>query len=493
MPSSYAIEAFLLQFDDSVRQTPGRVRVTLILSLLTVGAQAEPLALPQLIERARISDARVKESEAQLRYFRAKYDEARWAWFPRVDSYFLAAGPSPEARNDGLGGPPTTSGTLMYDLDFGQPGVMLRAGAETVLPIFTFGKLDALEAAGKKAVEAGEALKARAQDETELQVSQAYFGYCLALSGKSIIADTAKRLDEAQATLERLRKQQSEQVTQMDVYKLQFYRQQLEVQLLAAEAGAKFALAAIRLLIGAQPGEQVDVAAVLLDEPSGTLLPLETYSAMASETRPELKAVAAGLGAREQEVLIRERMFLPDFGVAGFFRWAWSSSATRQLSPFAYDPYNDLSAGVALVARYQWDFPQKAIQLEQARAEYEKMLHQQELLRAAVRLETEKAFGEVESALGRSVKLALAEKHARRWSTAAFTAFDVGTGDTRELVDAFTALAASAAQKSQAFHDVKVSLRALSRAVGQRVELAPIQSSMALPRTLAPETLRNPR
>ena len=28
------------------------------------------------------------------------------------------------ARNDGLGGPPTTESTLMYDFNFGTPGVM---------------------------------------------------------------------------------------------------------------------------------------------------------------------------------------------------------------------------------------------------------------------------------------------------------------------------------------------------------------------------------
>ncbi|MCA3012686.1 MAG: TolC family protein, partial [Myxococcaceae bacterium] len=349
-----------------------RAPLSMLLLLAATGALAAPLTLGDLVERARKNDARVRESQAQLAWFRAKYDEARWAWFPRVESYVAVAGPTPEARNDGLGGPPLTRATLMYDLDFGQVGVQFRAGAEAVLPIYTFGKLDALEAAGAKGVQAGEALAVRAADEAELQVSQAYWGLSLARAGLGVIDETVKRLDDAKATLERLRGLDSEQVTQMDVYKLDFYRQQAEVQRAAARQGEAFALAAIRLLVAHPPSEPLEVATEALPEPRGALDSVDALLEQALAHRPELKAVEAGVAAREQEVLLRERMFFPDFGIAGFARWVWTTSATRQRSPFAYDPYNDLSAGLALVSRYTWDFPQKSALLDGARAELDK-------------------------------------------------------------------------------------------------------------------------
>lgn len=444
--------------------------VTLILGGSAASAAA-PLTLPELIERARKNDHRVRESQAQLQWFRAKYDEARWAWFPRVESYVAVAGPTPEARNDGLGGPPRTPATLMYDLDFGQVGVQFRAGAEALLPIYTFGKLDALEAAGAKGVEAGEALAARAADEAELQVSQAYWGLALARAGASVIDDTLKRLDEAKATLQRLRALESPQVSQMDLYRLDFYRQQAEVQRTAARQGEGFALAAIRLLIAAPADEALEVTTAGLPDPRGQLEPASALLEQAFTHRPELRAVEAGVAAREQEVLIRERMYYPDFGIAGFARWVWTTSATRQRSPFAYDPYNDLSAGLALVSRYTWDFPQKSALLDAARAELAKMRAQRDLLKAGVQLELEKAWGETAAALVRVEKQTLAERAARRWATAAYAAFDLGTGETRDLVEAFTALATASAQRAQAQHDVQVGLKAISRAVGQPVLL----------------------
>lgn len=457
-----------------------RAFVALILIAPALAA-AEPLTLPVLIERARANDHRVKEAQAQLQVFQAKYQAAKWAWFPAIDSYVAFAGPTPEATNNALGGPPTTKASLMYDLDFGTPGVTTRAGAQGVMPIFTFGKLDALEEAGKKGVEAGEALEARAEDEAELQVSQAYYGYCLAQSGARVAKETLEKLDDARKTLERLRAEESEQVTQMDVYKLDYYRGLVQAQQVAAENGGRFALAAIRLLIAAKPDEVIEVVEDRLDGNDGTLPPLDSFLATAQQFRPELKAIAAGIGAREQEVLIRERMFYPDLGIAGFFRWAWTTNTTRQLSPFAYDPFNDLSAGLFLVASYKWDFPQKSAALAESRAELHKLQHQRDLLASAVAMEIEKAWGDTQAGLVRGEKLAQAERDARRWATAAFTAFDIGTGDTRELVDAFTAYATSSLQHAQADYDVKIGLRTLARAVGTRVELLPPSTPVKAP------------
>ncbi len=450
----------------------------LILFLFFVSStviEAAPLTLPQLVEMARANDHRVKEAQAQLRYYRSKYDEARWAWFPRMDTYFMIAGPTPEARNDGLGGPPTTEATLLYDTNFGQPGVMFRAGAEAMLPVYTFGKLDALEEAGRHGVNASEAMTVSARDESQYQMTQAYYGYCLAMTMKGLIDDMQKRLDDAESSLKRLREEGSEQVSQMDLYKFGYYRQQAEVQRVQAENGAQYAMSAIRLLVAAAPNDTLEIAVEELTPLEGELASSNQYVIDAAEHRPELRALASALLAREQEVKIREAMYFPDFGIVGFFRWAWTSNATRQKSPFAYDPYNELTAGVGLGMRYQWDFPQKSIQLEQARAEYEKLEHQRNLAGAGVKLEIEKAWGEASLALKRSDRQGEAEKNARRWANAAFTAFDLGTGDTRELIDSFMAYAQSSAARMQALHDTRISLAALTRAVGREVRLDPKQ------------------
>nr|WP_095983236.1 TolC family protein [Melittangium boletus] len=432
------------------------------------GAESrEPLTLERLVERARSQDARVEEARAELRRFEALLRQANWAWFPKFETRVGLGGPVPEARNDGLGGPPTTEASLEGDFKFGRMGVTAFAESTAVLPLYTFGKLQALKEAAKQGPVIGKALQSRAEDEAGFQAAQAFFGYQLARSGLAQLDETSKRLEDAAAQLRELLDAKSDQVSRMDLYKVGFFRKQLEARRAQAEQGQRLALAAIRLLAGVPEGEPVEVAEFEL-EPEDEVTPtsLDEALSMAEEKRPELAGIAAGVIAREKEVFIRERGFFPDLGLAGFLTLRYTSSATRQRDPFAFDPYNDREAGVGLVARYTFDFPVKQAQLDQSRAELDKLKAQQRLLQAAIRLEVTKVHGELMMALERARALSQAEREARRWATAAFSAFDLGTSGTRDLIEAFTALAQASADRAQSWHDFQVARAGLARAMG---------------------------
>ncbi|QRK14039.1 TolC family protein [Archangium violaceum] len=427
----------------------------------------EPLTLEQLVQRARKQDARVEEARAELRRLEALLRQARWAWFPKFETTIGAGGPIPEARNDGLGGPPTTEASLEGDLRFGRMGVTAFLESNAVLPLYTFGKLRALEKAAEQGPVIGRALKARAEDEAGFQAAQAFFGYQLARSGLAQLEETSKRLEDAAQRLQEMLKAKSEQVSKMDLYKVGYFRNQLDARRLQAEQGRQLALAAIRLLAGIPPGEPVEVVEVDL-EPEGEVTPptLEESLAAAEQKRPELAGITAGIVAREKEVFIRERSFYPDFGLAGFLTLRYTSSATPQRDPFAYDPYNEREVGVGLVARYTFDFPTKQALLDQARAELDKLKAQQRLLQAAIRLEVTKTHGELVAAWQRAQEFAEAERDARRWATAAMTAFDLGTTGTRDLIEAFSAYAQSSADRAQSWHDFQVAQAELARVTG---------------------------
>ncbi|WP_375759513.1 TolC family protein [Corallococcus exercitus] len=426
-----------------------------------------PITLAQLVARARTQDARVAEATAELRKFQALHDQARWAWFPRFEITLGAGGPVPEARNDGLGGPPTTEASLEGDWNFGKVGVTVFSTGNAVLPLYTFGKLSALEKAGSQGPIVGAALRERARAEAGFQAAQAYYGYQLARAGLKQLEDVSKRLKDAGDKIDALLKEDSDQVSKLDTYKLGYFRQLVESQRATAMQGEQFALTAIRLLASAGPDEQVEVVEEDLPLQGDVNVPdLESSLKLANERRPELKAIAAGIIAREQEVLIRERSYYPDLGLAGYYDIRWTSSATRQRSPFAYDPFNDRTAGLGLVIRGTFDIPIKDAQLEQARAELDKMHAQEQTLKAGIRLEVTQVQSQLAAAYARAKSFSEAEKNAKRWATAAYAAFDLGTGDTRELVDAFTALAQASAERGKSWHDVRVGLASLARVTG---------------------------
>ncbi|MBN1205009.1 MAG: TolC family protein [Myxococcaceae bacterium] len=425
------------------------------------------ITLEQLVESARRTDARVEEAEAELRRLQALQRQAHWAWFPKFETVVGFGGPVPEARNDGLGGPPTTEATLEGDWNFGTLGVTVRGEIDALLPLYTFGKLSALEKAGDQGPIIGAALRERARDEAGFQAAQAFYGYQLARSGITQLEETAKRLDDAAQRINELLAEESAQVSRMDTYKVNFFRQVVAARRSEAVQGRALALEAIRLLANVRPGEPLEVTAVALPLEEEFAPPsLDKALATAEQHRPELVAIQAGIAAREQEVIIRERAYYPDLGLVGFARFAYTTNATPQRTPFAYDPYNDRTAGIGLAARGTFDIPMKNAQLAQTRAELDKLKAQQRLLQAAIRLEVAKVHGDLVTALARAKAFTEAEKNARRWSTAAYAAFDLGTGDTRELVDAFTALAQASADKAKSWFDVRVGIAALDRVTG---------------------------
>lgn len=426
-----------------------------------------PLTLEQLVQRARKQDARVEEARAELRRLEALLHQARWAWFPKFETLVGAGGPIPEARNNGLGGPPTTEASLEGDWKFGRLGITAFIQSNAVLPLYTFGKLQALEKAAEQGPIIGKALQQRAEDEAGSQAAQAFFGYQLARSGLKQLDDTSQRLEDAAKQLQKMLDEKSEQVSKMDLYKLGFFRKELEARRAQAEQGQQLALAAIRLLANIPAGEPVEVAEMEL-EPEGEVKPptLEEALATAEQKRPEIAGIAAGIIAREKEVFIRERMFYPDIGLAGFLSLHYTTNATPQRDPFAYDPYNEREAGVGLVARYTFDFPIKQAELEQSRAELDKLKAQQRLLQAAIRLEVTKTHGELLAAWHRAEALRDAARDARRWATAAMAAFDLGTTGTRDVIESFTAYAQSSADLAQSWHDFQVAQAELARVTG---------------------------
>lgn len=408
-------------------------------------------------------------AEAQLRVFRAKYGQAAWFWFPKIETFVTVAGPMPEARLKEPRTDPTqiTDASRLYDLNLGQVGVMVRVDASAVVPIFTFGKLTALKEAAEKGVVVGEALRDRARAEAAYQAAEAFYGYQLAREIDSDLTDAAASLADAKKKLQRMIQAQSTQVTPLDVHKVEFVEHDVAARQAEARNGRELAIAALRLLAGVGDGEPFAVADEALVAPAIELRPAHRYVEVAGLARPEVRLAAAGLAARERLVLIHERLFFPDLLLTGLFAFSHTTSADVMVNPFFRDRYNQLDGGVGLTARFTFDVPMKLALLEEAMAERDKTAAERTLLHKAIGLEVRKVVGDLGEALGRFKSHEASERSARRWATGAIGDFDVGLTDTREVIESVAAKAIAGAQKMKAIYDALVAVAALERAIGQ--------------------------
>jgi len=422
----------------------------------------QPLSSERIVELAQKNDKRVQALREQLSVLEAKQQEARWAWFPKFETSFSMAGPVPEARNDRLGGPPTTQASYLYDWDWGTLGVALRANMSTVLPVYTFGKLSALREMAAHAVGLGHSLELRAKEEIRLQTLQAYWGFQVARQAKASLEEGQKRLEEVERLLQHMEKAGSLQVTRADFFKLKYYKNLLASRQGEIEAGRQWALAALEAMAGfaVLPVEED------IPEPEGELPSVEESTALALGARAEVRTLEEGMRLRKAEVRLAQSQFWPDVGVFGFARWAWASNTTRQYSPFAYDPFHESSAGLGLTVRMTFDIPQKLARFQQAQGELRKVQREREAAQAALKVELSKLLGELKGIQMRAQSLEASEREARRWAMASATAFELGTGETRDVFDAYLAWLSVSAEKLKAWSEFQLGLAALERAVG---------------------------
>ena len=441
------------------------VLISFFSAALVLASAAEapsPLTCEQIVALALSNDKRLQVMREQLSILEARRQEARWAWFPKFETSFAMAGPVPEARNNGLGGPPTTQASYLYDWDWGTLGLSLRANMSTVLPVYTFGKLSALREMAAHAVGLGHTLELKAQEETKLQTMQACWGFQVAQKAKASLQEGQKRLDEVERLLRQMEEAKSPQVSRADFFKLKYYRGLLDARLGDVEAGQQLALAVLEAMAGAPVMPELQD----IPEPEARLPSVEECVELALEARVELRGFEEGVRLRKAEVKLSQSQFWPDIGVFGFVRWAWTSNTTRQYSAFAYDPFHESSAGIGLVARMTLDIPQKVARFQQAQGELRKTQREREAAQAGLKVELKKLLGELQGIQMRAQSLEASEREARKWALASVTAFEVGTGEARDIFDAYLAWLSVSSEKLKAWSEFQLGLFALKRAVG---------------------------
>ena len=229
-----------------------------------------PLTLHDLQDRARKNDPRAQQAVAQLENAQGKRDEANWAWFPNFATTAYVAGPTPEHRLLGPDGgdnnpnptDPTqlTPGSMGTGIFHGELGVVAHVDVQGVLPIWTFGKLTAGKEAGKHLVLATESLLQRVRDQSAFDTARAYWGYQTARNADASVQKIRDRLADAKKTAAQLLAEKSDQLGKSDALKLDYLAEEIEAQHVRAVKNRDLALTALRLLIGVQPQEQVDIA-----------------------------------------------------------------------------------------------------------------------------------------------------------------------------------------------------------------------------------------
>jgi outer membrane protein TolC len=423
------------------------------------GDEPKPLPLAELTRLAAESYPSLRAARHAIDAAQAKLDEAKVSPFFQFEA------------TAGATIAPSASGTPIYSQDSQLPlsnewRPIFRVGVEGALPLYTFGKLRGAWHAAEAGVRAAEERPDQARAELERNVRRAYFALQMALDLQQMIREGRGKLDQAIDQLDKRLEQDDTGVDPMDRYRLQAASAEVDARGSEATRLERSSRAALRTLTGL--GE-VRVPVCPIEPVSVELRPARHYVDLAADHRPELVRLQAAIRARQAQVQVQRGQYYPDLALAMRASYSYGPGITDQENPFIQDNANFQSLGAGLVARWSLDFWGNVHRVRRAEAQLAELRAKADEARRGVRLEVQTTYEKAKDARRRERAWDRGEQKTRQWFVAAAQAYQIGTLEPKELIDAIKTYFTNRFEHLKAIRDFNTAIAELERVTGSNL------------------------
>jgi outer membrane protein TolC len=427
-------------------------------------APAEDPALPPDVRGFSVQEAvswalehnpAMAAADADIEVYDAKLFQAWSAYIPRakVKSLFTVM---PGSRGDAFTG---------Y-VDFEDWGPFIRVEIEFGMPIYAFGKLEALRDLARAGIDVAKGKRRVVMAEIVYQTKRAYYTWQFTREVQAVLDDGRTYLEKAKRRLEDMEMRDDPEYDQIDMLKTRVYESDIRARELETDKGAFMAREGLVAILALPRGSALRLTDEQLQPVGLEILPIERYLAVAEQWRPELEAARAGIRAAEHNVDLRIARMLPSIGVVGNYTFAWSPVADDQQSPFSIDPYNTNGGGAALGIEWELDIGQKIGEFDEAKAGFVKAKNEVEFAKSKLLFEVQETWKELTR---QSELIEINEKAmraARGWLIAKSDLYDAGFAELQDVVDALLEFYKRKLGYMEAIYNFNIATAELSRRVG---------------------------
>lgn len=448
-----------------------------------LGKGSNRLTLPELWELTERRNPAISAGRETVRSARYTRDEQKWlrlpsgeftgylSWSPKVScKTYDPAGQLGMLFAKAPGQCLETDGVLNLqndDLRNYLPiyGALVRLDLRVVQPLYTFGKLDAALKLGEVGVTLAQAQADGARADIQVSLVRAYFGLKAARAALFSVKEGQEQINKWVAQMDRDLESGKTNFTEIDLLRLKVTESVVQVQAVDAERIIASALAAVRYL--AQDAN-VDVAEDDLQLWGREEHELGYYLDSALRYRPELRTLrATGDGARLYKKL-RIAELLPDFALVGNFNYGLASGIQDSVNAFD-NHFNYIGVGLGLVMHLNLDFGPKAARLQKAIADVNVFEARRREALGGGALEIERQYNDLREAQKRLAASEQAERRARGWLQGIKQNIDVGTAESRDMIEALRTFFEQHIAVLRAINDVNVQAAVLRRLCGLEV------------------------
>ena len=460
-----------------------RIFVIPFLCVLVVGgcasgaaAQSAPdtvrVTLTEAVQKALDVSPEVDRRRAQQRFAEARRDRAEANRFLTDVSLDIASSFAPGLDNV----PPGTPDDELYldpnvtnDWSLGALRPFGRAEIVARQPIFTWGELSGSIDAARHGVDVESARVEQQALTVAARTGEIYYNLLLTQALARLAERTDEVVDRAKKEIQRLLDEGDESVDQADLFQTRITEEEVKRRTIEVEQNRKTAHSALRRQLFLPDGTVIVAAADELTPLDFSLHPdsLDHYIALGLKNRPEVDQAAAGVEARAAQVDVAQSDYYPKIGVQASL--AQSVTLPERPNPdnaYVGDSFMGTGTRTGLGITLDLNFRQTQARVEEAQAQLSEVKQQQTAARQLVRFEVEEAYRNLIVAKAKVESRDRANKISGEWLRTEQIDFDLGFGDTENLVKAVRADIEAEARYFEAVKAYNVAVLKLLRTTG---------------------------
>lgn len=436
-------------------------------------ADTTQFRLVSALQRALAVSPEVDRVRAQRTQAAARYREARASRFLTDFSLTTAHSFAPGLTNTDNATEPPRSYYLDPDIDNDwTPGALRPFSDFSIVarqPLWTWGELSGSLRAADRGVDVEAARVEGTALEVASRAGELYYNVLLTKALRRLADRTGETVARAKREVQRLLDEGSDDVDDADLYQVrlteQEYRRRL-VEIRQRQATARSALRRQLFLDETVPLRLADDDLTPIDfsvHPDS----LAHYLALGVQNRPELDQAEAGIAARRALVDVARSDYYPKLILQATYGYSFTlPERPRQDNAFIGDPYRGNRTRTGLGLRLNLNIKQTEARVEQAQAQLNAVRYQEEGAQQLIRFEIEDAYRQVLIAQNNVASRDEDVQITGEWLRTEQINFDLGFGNTDNLVDAVRANLEAEARYYEAVQRFNVAVLRLWRVTG---------------------------
>lgn len=404
-------------------------------TLAAVQPESRGATVDQLVALALGGSGLVTESQGKVDEWRGRLAEVQSLYYPKLTARGYVA-PTYRIAYDSVTGDPFSD----VRRDWTEWGPYFHLEAVLAQPLYTFGRRRAGKDAAEHRLAVEEARARQTRNTVALEVRKLYYLHLFTRSIQPALANARKLLDGALDQAEKLYKDGSGKVTNVDLQQLQYGSAEVDKYTLMAKVGEALSLAALKHTVGLPEAAELVLAEDALPEaPPNDLPPLAELLRIASEERPEWAQLRRGKQAAISLEAAERLANAPIVFAAGQLKADYTAMQPNVRNPYFRDDFNDVFGGVAVGLQLDFDPWKARARGDSARALGTQVEGLEKFASTGIPLEVRKAF---EDAVQARALVEIGQRSStagRKWMVFAGAAYLAGTGEAKAVLEGLAA------------------------------------------------------